>query len=153
MTGREDRKENDLFFVCSLIEYLGRKTKNHRCVIVNTLGIAEIRHLLELADVYHSENMDKLADDLSEKYQLQTGTFDNVAACRYTVPSYFDIGKVYKRLIAAVAREKNLDYADALVEIYNSWIADKLDDYNSSMFFENPDYIFQSYQAGQPLVS
>jgi hypothetical protein len=41
-----------------LIEYIGRKTKNHRRVIVNALGIAETRHLLELADVYHSENMD-----------------------------------------------------------------------------------------------
>ncbi len=28
MTGREDKQGNDLFFVCSLIEYLARKTKN-----------------------------------------------------------------------------------------------------------------------------
>lgn len=28
MTGREDSKENDLFFTCSLIEYIARKTKN-----------------------------------------------------------------------------------------------------------------------------
>lgn len=27
MTGREDGKENDLFFTCSLIEYIARKTK------------------------------------------------------------------------------------------------------------------------------
>ena len=32
MTGREDRRGNDLFFVCSLIEAIGRKTKNHRRV-------------------------------------------------------------------------------------------------------------------------
>ncbi len=30
MTGREDGKENDLFFTCSLIEYIARKTKNKR---------------------------------------------------------------------------------------------------------------------------
>ena len=96
--------------------------------------------------------MDKLLDELVEKCHIQPGTFDNVAMCRYSLPSHFDIGKVYKRLIAAVAREKGIDFADALVEVYNSWIADKLDDYNSSMFFENPDYIFQSYLAGQPLI-
>ena len=28
MNGREDNKLNDLFFVCSLIEYVARKTKN-----------------------------------------------------------------------------------------------------------------------------
>lgn len=29
MIGREDPKENDLFFTCSLIEYFARKTKKH----------------------------------------------------------------------------------------------------------------------------
>ena len=28
--GRESRKDNDLFFTCSLIEYIARKTKNKR---------------------------------------------------------------------------------------------------------------------------
>ena len=28
--GREDQKENDLFFTCSLIDYIARKTKNTR---------------------------------------------------------------------------------------------------------------------------
>ena len=38
MNGREDSKQNDLFFLCSLIEYIGRQTKNKRSVIVNALG-------------------------------------------------------------------------------------------------------------------
>ena len=38
MIGREDKKENDLFFVCSLIDYIARKTKNKRSDIVNSLG-------------------------------------------------------------------------------------------------------------------
>lgn len=37
MNGLEDQKENDLFFTCSLIEYIGRKTHNKRSVIVNAL--------------------------------------------------------------------------------------------------------------------
>ena len=36
MNGREDSKQNDLFFLCSLIEYIGRQTKNERSVIVKT---------------------------------------------------------------------------------------------------------------------
>ncbi len=34
MIGREEKAENNLFFLCSLIEYIGRKTKNHRNVII-----------------------------------------------------------------------------------------------------------------------
>ena len=36
--GREDSKDNDLFFVCGLIDYIARKTKNKRADIVNWLG-------------------------------------------------------------------------------------------------------------------
>ena len=31
-------KENDLFFLCSLIDYIARKTKNYRSTVVNALG-------------------------------------------------------------------------------------------------------------------
>ena len=36
--GREPAKENDLFFTCSLIDYIARKTKNTRAKTVNALG-------------------------------------------------------------------------------------------------------------------
>ena len=38
MTGREDSKANDLFYTCSLIDYIARKTKNRRKDIVDALG-------------------------------------------------------------------------------------------------------------------
>lgn len=151
MTGVEDPRENDLFFVCSLIEAAGRETRNHRRVIVNALGLAGIRRYWEFADVFHCETFDKLVDDLTKIYFIKDGTFDNVNACCYRVPTIFELGRVYQRLIVALARVKEIEFPVALIEVYNSWIADKLDDYNSSMYFENPDYIFQSYLAGQPL--
>ena len=45
MTGREDKKRNDLFFVCSLIEYVGRQTKNRRSVVVNAIGQEKLQHI------------------------------------------------------------------------------------------------------------
>ena len=35
--GREDKKDNDLFYTCSLIDYISRKTKNIRADVVNQL--------------------------------------------------------------------------------------------------------------------
>ena len=64
MIGREDQKENDLFFVCSLIDYISRKTKNYRSTVVNALGKAERQHIYDYADVYHCENIDKVSDEL-----------------------------------------------------------------------------------------
>ena len=37
-SGREDKKDNDLFYTCSLIDYISRKTKNIRSEVVNRLG-------------------------------------------------------------------------------------------------------------------
>jgi hypothetical protein len=151
MTGREDKAQNDLFFVCSLIEYIARKTNNHRNVIVNAIGRERLEHLYELADVYHSENIDKISDELIARHAIEKGRFDNVAACRYAIPTFWDIGKVYKRLIAeVVARQQKLPI-EALIEIYNSWLSRRIENFNSSMYYENPDYLYQSYVKGVEL--
>lgn len=66
--------------------------------------------------------------DYTYKYemaQIENGTFDNVAAAKYAVPSHWDIGKVYKRLILGIVREKELDVIETLFEAYNSFISEK----------------------------
>lgn len=50
MTGREPQKENDLFFTCSLIEYIARKTKNKNSDVVNYLGKDNIATTLQVFD-------------------------------------------------------------------------------------------------------
>ncbi|OAV73330.1 hypothetical protein Barb6_00337 [Bacteroidales bacterium Barb6] len=149
--GREKKEHNDLFFVCSLIEYIARKTKNHRDVVVNAIGKKKLEHIYELADVYHCENMDKIADELIQKYNIPAGTFDNVADCKYSIPSHWDMGKVYRRLIIAVCDNRNTPFIDTLIEVYNSWITRKIDDYNSSMYYESPGYLYASYTEGTVL--
>ena len=75
----EPQEENDLFFVCSVIEYISRKTK-----------------------------------------------------------------------ILKVNNNKN-DYIETLINVLSSWIIEKIDDYNSSMYYENPDYIYECYIEGKIL--
>jgi hypothetical protein len=151
MNGREKKEHNDIFFVCSLIEYIGRKTKNHRDIVVNAIGKEKLNHIYDLADVYHSENIDKLSDELIEQHNIPTGTFDNVAAGRYAIPTHWDIGKVYKRLIVDIVVKQEKDRIDTLVEVYNSWLSPMLEDYNSSLYYENPGYLYESYNEGEVL--
>lgn len=149
MIGRENPKENDLFFTCSLIDYIARKTKNKRCDVVNALGKAAIEKIYDLADVYHSDNIEYVAETFINKYNLKDGQFDNVASAKYAVPSYWDIGKVYKRLILGIAREKSLSIIDALFEAYNSFVSEKIDDYNSSFYYDAPQNILNAYIDGK----
>lgn len=143
--GRESTKDNDLFFTCSLIEYIARKTKNRRKDVVSALDKKNISKIYDLADVYHSDNINRVSDDFINAAEIQEGTFDNVAKCQYSIPSHWDIGKVYKRLIKSVAEYEKIDVIDALLKVYKSFLSDKIDDYNSSMYYENPSYLFECY--------
>ena len=149
--GREPQKDNDLFFTCSLIDYIARKTKNIRADVVNQLGKERLERIYDLADVYHCDNIDQVSDDFIEEAQIKNGTFDNVGECKYAIPSHWDIGKVYKRLIKQVAENEKVSIIDALIKVYNSFISAKIDDYNSSLYYENPSYIFESYREGKML--
>jgi hypothetical protein len=151
MTGREESNANNLFFLCSLIEYMGRKTKNHRNVIVNAIGKPNLQHIFDLADVFHSENIDKLIFELIDKYKITEGVFDNISNAKYSIPTYWDIGKVYKRLIISVSQKENKPFIDILYEVYNSWLSRKIEDFNGSVYYESPEYLFQSYLNGDNL--
>lgn len=153
MIGRELKESNDIFFLCSLIEHIARLTKNHRSVVVNALGRDKLQHIFSLADIYHSENLDKVSNELINACIIETGHYDNVANANYAVPTIWDIGKVYKRLIVDIANSRNSDdFIGVLIEAYNSWISRKIEDFNSSMYYENPDYILQSYLTGDVLA-
>ncbi len=149
MTGREDSRANDLFYTCSLIDYIARKTKNRRVDVVNALGKDRIGKIYELADVYHSDNIDTVSGDFIEAAQIVTGDFDNVAAAKYAIPSHWDIGKVYKRLILGIAREKEIGVVDALLEAYRSFVSEKIDDYNSSFYYDAPQNILNAFMDGR----
>lgn len=149
--GREDKKQNDLFYTCSLIEFIARKTKNLRSVVVNKLGKENVEKIYELADVYHCDDMEYVSDEFIEKAQIKEGFFDNIAECKYTIPSYWDIGKVYKRLILKVSEVEKISIIDALFCVYNSFVSEKIDDYNSSVYYENPSYIYECYKERKML--
>lgn len=150
MTGRELKRHNDLFYLCALIEYIARKTKNRNRVIVNALGEERLTRIYKLADIYHSDNIARVADDLIEECGIENDYFD-ITKAKYAIPTHWDIAKVYKRLIIRVSQDNTRQYIKTLVTVYNSWIADKIDDYNSSFYYDTPDCIYQSYLVGKPL--
>ena len=89
---------------------------------------------------------------LVEKHHIEEGYFDNVSTAHYAIPSHWDIGKVYQRLILDVAHATDSNVIDTLIVVYNSWITRNIDNYNSSMYYENPSYLFESYKAGMVLA-
>lgn len=147
MTSKE---MNDLFYICSLIEFIGRKTKNRRADIMKILGDNEIERQLNLADVNNCLSFEQVSDEIIEFFNIKDGSFDSVATCKYTVPSVQSIGKVYQRLIVDTIRNGE-SVSKKIIEVFNSFISDEISNFNSSVYYSNPDYLKHSYLQGELL--
>lgn len=144
-----EKNNNALFFTCSLIEYLGRETKKTRSEVTRFLGKEGIERIYEYSDVFHCEPIAKVANDFIEKYQIKIGTFDNVAECRYLIPSYWDIGAVFERIIEDCYEENEV--IKGTLEVYQSWIEESISNYNTDFYYQNRSYITACYKAGEVL--
>ena len=100
------------------------------------------------ADVLHSEPIEHVADEYIELARIPMGTFDNVGACRYAVPDFWDIGEVYERLVEDVSAAEP---AEGIVKVYTSWIDDALSNYNSDLYNQPRDYLRECFLAGDVL--
>ncbi|WP_459479105.1 hypothetical protein [Clostridium saccharoperbutylacetonicum] len=144
-------QKNDLFYVCSLIEFMGRKTKNRRSTIVKIIGKKELKRQLELAEVNHCLSFEEVSDEIIEEFNIKEGSFDSVGLCKYAVPSVQAIGKEYQRLIIDVLSEEN-NVIDVLYSVFESFISDEISDFNSSVYYSSPEYLKYSYLEGKLLA-
>ena len=142
-----EKNNSALFFTCSLVEFIGRETKNKRQDILNYLGKEEVSRIFKYADVFHCEPIEKVAEDFIERNSIVQGEFDNVAACKYTVPDYWDIGEVFELLIEDIYKEAEV--IKGIFEIYQSWIADKILNFNSDLYYQSREYIAICYREGK----
>ena len=141
-----EKERNDFFYVCSLIEYTARQTKNKRGVIVKALGEDGIDKQLYDAEVNHCLSFEQVSDEIIEQYHIPQGDFDTITDCEYSIPGFMDIGKLYSILIEDCA-EPGQEIKE-LIEIFSSFISDKISDFNSDLYYQNPSYLECSYRAG-----
>lgn len=140
-----EKNNNALFFTCSLIEYISRKTYNKRSDVVKSLS-DDVKRIYKYADVFHCETIEKVADDFIQRNNIKNGTYDNISTCKYLVPDYWDIGEVFARLIEDCYEEQEVFSGIRLV--YSSWIADKILNFNSDMYYQSREYIAACYKEG-----
>lgn len=142
--------KDDLFYVCSMIEFVARETHNHVKDVVEKLTDKDLLHQLKVAGVNHCLSYEQVCDEWIEEYGIENGTFDNITTCKYTVPTVTSIGRVYQTLIMNVM-EMYENVTDAIKKVYTSFISEAISDFNSNVYYSNPDYLKCSYEAGELL--
>ena len=126
----EPQKDNDLFFTCSLIEYIARKTKNTIQEIVRKLGEENINKIYEFAVEKYKECLKKLGrQGMRKKINKKSDELYKDALKKYEECVAF-IQKVetdrYKRFIWTDDEKKEYERLDNLrneaVEKYSKFI-------------------------------
>lgn len=99
---------------------------------------------MKVAEVNHCLSYEQVSDEWIEQYGITTGEFDTVKECKYTIPSVTAIGRVYQQLVLATA-EIN-EEAQAIIDVFSSFISDEISNFNSNVYYSSPDYLRCSYE-------
>ncbi len=146
----EEIEENDLYFLCYMIERVARKLHQKNKYVVNKISYDEWMRLISLANVLHCENPKKIEDEWIEEYKLEKGKYDIFDVDRELVdyiPTPTQMGKVYKRLIIDT-KQPGENYVDGMLRVYNDELSETLDDYNTGAFYEPSYFIARAYNNG-----
>lgn len=144
-----ESEQDDLFYVCSLIEYIARMTKNKRGVVAQCLGHDGIVKELKDAGVNHCLSFEQVGEEVVERYKVPQGNFETVENCKYSVPSYTDIGRLYSIMVLDCAKPG--EEVDMTIRIFSSVISDYISNFNSDCYYQNPSYLEESFKAGKLL--
>lgn len=145
-----DKNNNSLFYTCSLIEFISRQTKNNRKDIIEHLG-EDLERIYNYEDVFHCEPIEKVANDFIIRNNISTGKFDNISKCKYNIPDYWEIGEVFERLIEDIYDER--DVFRGIREVYSSWLAEKILNFNSDLYYQSRQYLAECYKAGKIIIA
>lgn len=68
------KNNSNLFYTCSLIEYIGRIRKQKRCMVLDLMGRETLERIYDYADVFHCEPIEKVASEFIEECQIPEGS-------------------------------------------------------------------------------
>ena len=98
------------------------------------------------AQVNHCLSFEQVSDEIIERYHIPQGNFDTITECPYTVPDFKDIGGLYSIMIEDCAKPG--EEVEELIRIFSSFISDKISNFSSDVYYQNPSYLECSYRSG-----
>ena len=126
------------------------KQKNNRKDIIEYLD-DDLERIYNYEDIFHCEPIEKVANDFIIRNNISTGRFDNISKCKYNIPDYWEIGEVFERLIEDIYDEK--DVFKGIREAYSSWLAEKILNFNSDLYYQSRQYLAECYKAGKIIIA
>ena len=143
------KNNNNLFFTCSLIEYIGRTVKQKRGDVVKVLGKNRIERTYSYADVFHCEDIDKTVDEAHDR--LKIGKTNGLFFRPGLRPAFYDMAMVYQYLIQDIYKNDesyNKDLIDTIYDVFTSKVGLALENYKNCLYWQSGECIYDCYIRG-----
>lgn len=141
-----EQEKDNIYFVCCVIEVIGRMTKNHRHDV--TIYIRDgLTHELEYADITHCLPIEQVAEEWIENYNIPEGVYDTLSGNEYETPSALSIGRLYQNLVLSTSASQK-EPAKAIEAVFSSPIIDNITDFDSGVYYRSPSYLQHCYEKG-----
>ena len=141
-------EDDAAYFACCIIEDISRKTNQHKKDILNLIGKEGLSFLLDYADILHCDTFDETSETIIERYSISKNILTRKKHFNCKVPTITEISTTFR----SVYLRLNGEPYERFHKMYNSLVCDKIDDYNCSMYYENPDYIVACIEANELLI-
>jgi len=138
-------KYNDLYYVCWLIERLHRVTGQSHKALVELIGEVRISHYMELADIFHCENPDKIVGELAEELGLPEPRLYSELPAEMKNPALRSIAGVYARIVKATHPD---NYVSGVINVLSSFLPPLISDYGNNLYWANKEYLTECYKEG-----
>lgn len=113
------RNEADLFFVCTMIEVVARKTHNRSRDVVEKLSDKVLLHQLKVASVNHCLSFEQVCDEWIEDYAIPEGDYDNIVSYGNDIPTETSVGKIYQTIILDNLKSRE-NVIESIRRVYHS---------------------------------
>ena len=141
-----EQEKDNIYFVCCVIELIGRMTKNHRHDVTIYLRDG-LPHELEYADITHCLPIEQVAEEWIENYNIPEGVYDTLSGNEYETPSALSIGRLYQNLVLSTSASQK-EPAKAIEAVFSSPIIDNITDFDSGVYYRSPSYLQHCYEKG-----
>ena len=71
----DEKRKDDIYYVCTMIEFVARVTNNRRKDVIKKLSKKNIEHQLRVAEVNHCLSLEQVSDEWIEQYGITTGNY------------------------------------------------------------------------------
>ena len=138
---------NDVLYFCTLLEFIRRSRNISISDIIGQLSKEDIKKVLDDAEINHCYSFEEIAYEFCDKYNIEQTNISEVVSN----PSFLAIGYVYKNLIIDVANKKDEDIVNTIIEVFTSFIIDKISNYESDIYYSSSEFLLFSYLNGELL--